>query len=328
MQIDYNRIITCDIKKREIEKEGDRMQAKNVIVESLIFIDKHLDKPIDLTEVSCHSGYSKYYFSRMFKKYMGISVMDYVKKRRLIRASDEIIAGSRIIDVAMSYGYQSHSGFAKAFKQEFGFSPSFLRAMSMQIKNLGGMAMGYVFMRQMKEHADQEELFSILKEEIHKAQIEVDLNKLDKVYDYACRAYNGKKRYSGDEYITHTLNIAILLAQMEADEPTILAGLLCDVLQKTKIPLSELSNNFGSKISDIVAQLEIFDMENVHWEHEKAIMIKLAQRLHNMRTVEFMNESKRRKKAKETIQMFMPIAERLGNDKLSAELNDLSLKYM
>lgn len=118
-------------------KEGDRMQAKNVIVESLIFIDNNLDKPIDLTEVSWHCGYSKYYFARMFKRHMGISVMDYVRKRRLVRASNEIMAGHRIIDVAMNYGYQSHSSFTKAFKQEYGFSPSFLKGMSMQIRELG-----------------------------------------------------------------------------------------------------------------------------------------------------------------------------------------------
>lgn len=188
--------------------------------------------------------------------------------------------------------------------------------------------MEHVFFRQTKEHAGREELFLVLKEEICKAQIDVDLNKLEKVYGYACMAYDGQKRYSGDEYITHTLNIAIILAQMEAHENVIFAGLLCDVLQKTQLTLPELSKHFDSAVLDILAQLEVFDMENVQWEHEESIIIKLAQRLHNMRTVEFMDESKRMKKAKQTIQMFVPIAERLGNDKVSAELNDLSLKYM
>ncbi|MCI8373431.1 MAG: helix-turn-helix domain-containing protein [Lachnospiraceae bacterium] len=304
------------------------MRLEQLIAESLEYIDQNLEQPIDLEEICDYVGYSKYYFSRKFKEYMGLSVMEYVRRRRLAKASDEIISGRRILDIALSYGWQSHNGFTKAFRQEYGFSPSLLRGMSMQIRNIGGNVMEQVFLRQIEEHTDQETLYSILKEELQHAQIPIDLACLDHIYSYACRAYKGIKRYSGDPYITHTLNTAIILAQMETNEWVIMAGLICDLFEKTAETPDTLPANIDPKLKELLIRLNTFNPEQAQWEDEEVIMVKLAQRLHNMRTIVFMKESARNKKAKETLQMFLPIAEKLGNQKLSAELNNLSLKYL
>ena len=270
------------------------MEARELIVESLRYIEENLDKQLKLTDIAENVGYSEFYFSRIFKNHMGITVMEYVKKRKLLKASDAIINGDKVIDAAFQNGYLSHGGFTKAFKQEFGFSPAFLRAMMMQINYLGGNTMSHVFMKQTKEHATKEELFEILKEEITENSIDVSLKKLEDTYAFACKAYEGIRRYSGDEYVTHPLNTAIILAE----------------------------------IRNIVEDLKNFDTEQLaDIGNEAVIMVKLAERLHNMRTVSFLKE-RQKEKARETLKLFMPIAGRLGNDKLTAELNDLSLKYM
>lgn len=298
------------------------------IAEAIKYIDKNLDQPIDLEDICGHIGYSKYYFSRKFKQYMGLSVMEYVRRCRLAKASEEIIDGRRILDIALSYGWQSHAGFTKAFRQEYGFSPAFLKGMSMQIKNLGGNAMEQIFLRQIEEHADKETLYAILKEELQNAYIQINMAGLDKIYSYACKAYEGIERYSGDPYITHTLNTAIILAQMEAGERVIKAGLLCDIFRKTAVTAETLPADMDPKLKALLIRLENFDAEHIQWEDEEVIIIKLAQRLHNMRTITYMEETVRNKKARETLSMFLPAAEKLGNKRLLVELNNLSLKYL
>ena len=130
------------------------------------------------------------------------------------------------------------------------------------------------------------------------------------------------------------INVAIILAEMEADEEIIIVGLLHDIIEeKTIITLKEIEEgfsltvakmlkdvtNFNNRYSEVIG-LEAFD--------EGVIMIKLADRLHNMRTIEFMEPQRWREKAKETVEIFSPIAAKFNNSKLKAEMDNLALKYV
>lgn len=290
-------------------------------------IENHLKEELSIKYLADYFGHSEYYFSRLFKNQMGISVMDYVCKRRLIMASEEIMEGKNIIDVAIEFGWQSHSGFSKAFKKEYGFSPSLLKVMIIELYNLGGSDMEHIFLDKTEEHASKEQLIQVLKETIAHNGIESN-GKIDDMIKYADNAYKDIKRYSGDEYVTHTLNVAIILAQLETDINTISAGLFCDVTKKSTNALSELLSELPVQVQLIIKEVSDADIYEIDKLSDSALLVKVAERLHNMRTIEFMNESKRSVKAKETVDIFMPIARRLGNNKIISELNDLSVKYI
>lgn len=136
--------------------------------------------------------------------------MEYVKRRRLIMVSEEILKGHKIIDAALCCGWSSHSGFTKAFKQEFGFAPAFLKIMALQ-SNIGGNAVRHVFMNNTESCKGKEELFELLKTEMNGMGMR-EHRELDQAYGFACRAYEELKRYSGSEYITHPLNVAIIFS--------------------------------------------------------------------------------------------------------------------
>ena len=189
--------------------------------------------------------------------------------------------------------------------------------------------MSHVFMNKMEQNAKKEELFEILKKEMGSAGRSADMDRLEQVYEFACRAYEGMNRYSGDEYITHPLNVAIILAGMEADSDVVCAGLLCDVLKKTEVSAGTLEAAVPAPVAEVVLAADGIDMSRIDGtEKEEAFMVKLAERLHNMRTVEFMDEKAKAVKARETMELFMPAARRSGNIKLAEELNDLALKYV
>lgn len=303
------------------------MQPTDIVLKSLQYIDDNLNEQIRLEKISSYFGYSTYYFSRIFKNVMGISVMRYVKKRKLIKASDAIIRGQKIIDAAMDYGYMSQSSFTKAFKQEFGFSPSILKAMIVQIEYFGGNDMKCVFYNQTNIHLTKDELYSILEKEWN--NLGLNNKELSKIYEFACNSYKDRKRYSGDDYITHLLNVAIILTQMEASSNVILAGLMCDILVKTDVTEEELLQKIPKDIAKLVMESNTFHMsEDFSSDNDDVIMIKLAERLHNMRTIDFMEDVKQKMKAKETIELFLPLANKIQNNKLIAELNDLALKYV
>lgn len=99
----------------------------------LKYIETHICEPLTNKQLAKIAGYSEYHFIRLFKEYTNMTCMHYIWKRRLIKASEDIANGFRIIDVAFQYGWQSHSAFTKSFKREFGFSPSLLRTMRMEI---------------------------------------------------------------------------------------------------------------------------------------------------------------------------------------------------
>ena len=282
------------------------------------YIELHLEDDLTIKQLADVAGYSEYYFIRVFKSYTNQTVMEYICRRRLIKSCDDIISGMRLIDVAMKYGWKSHSAFSKSFNRELGFPPSLLRTMKTQLDCLGGSYMNQIFLKATEVGAGKEKLLELLKDTVAQNAIGIDDKILNDVYLVACKAYEGKRRYSGEEYVTHPLNVAILLAELGAERDTVLAGLFCDV--KTKGNNINLEKELPANVWNIVKILE-------EKKNDETIVIKLAERLHNMRTIEFIDDSKKAKKVKETIEIYLPLARRINNQKLIDELNDLAMKY-
>lgn len=187
--------------------------------------------------------------------------------------------------------------------------------------------------------------FEQLVSELKKYTPEEDIALLRRAYEFAAEAHEGQQRVSGEPFINHPLNVAKILAGLELDTVTIAAGLLHDVVEDTDIPLSSIEEEFGSEIAllvDGVTKLSRIEYKNkmeqqvdnlrkmfLAMAHDiRVILIKLADRLHNMRTLKHMNEAKRKEIAIETLEIFAPLAHRLGIFKLKWELEDLSLRYL
>lgn len=297
-----------------------------VMDQILKYIEEHISEPLTSKRLAETAGYSEYHFIRIFKDHTGMTPMDYVRKRRLIKGSEDIADGERIIDVALKYDWQSHSAFSKSFKREFGFSPSLLRTMRIGINCLGGSHMNDIFLKSTEIGATKEQLFEILKKCIRDNGIKADETSLDTVYHIACKAYEGEKRYSGEEYVTHTINVAIILTELGAESDVVLAGMLCDAADKGVVPFEELVKELPEEVRSIVSDLAGKNADLADASDE-VILIRLAERLHNMRTIEYMDDSKKFIKAKETLDVFMPLARKMNYTKLVDELNDLAVKY-
>lgn len=284
----------------------------------LKYIEEHLEESLNIKRLAEIAGYSEDHFIRMFKRYTNETVMEYVCRRRLIRACEDILLGMRIIDVAIKYGWQSHSAFSKSFNREFGFPPSLLKTMKLEIDCIGGSYMNHIFLQTTKIGMSKEELLELLEETMDKNSIAFAPKKLSEVFKVACNAYKDKKRYSGEEYVTHPINVSILLAELGAEQDIILAGMFCDV--STKGNDANLENELPYDIWNIVKRID-------NQESNEVILIKLAERLHNMRTIDYIDENKKVAKAKETIEIYMPLARKINNQKLIDELNNLAYKY-
>lgn len=284
----------------------------------LKYIEEHLEESLNIKRLAEIAGYSEYHFIRMFKRYTNETVMEYVCRRRLIRACEDILLGMRIIDVAIKYGWQSHSAFSKSFNREFGFPPSLLKTMKLEIDCIGCSYMNHIFLQTTKIGMSKEELLELLEETMDKNSIAFAPKKLSEVFKVACNAYKDKKRYSGEEYVTHPINVSILLAELGAEQDIILAGMFCDV--STKGNDANLENELPYDIWNIVKRID-------NQESNEVILIKLAERLHNMRTIDYIDENKKVAKAKETIEIYMPLARKINNQKLIDELNNLAYKY-
>ncbi|MDE7036438.1 MAG: bifunctional (p)ppGpp synthetase/guanosine-3',5'-bis(diphosphate) 3'-pyrophosphohydrolase, partial [Lachnospiraceae bacterium] len=168
---------------------------------------------------------------------------------------------------------------------------------------------------------------------------------IEKAYKLADEAHGSQCRKSGEPYIVHPLWVAIILADLEMDKETIAAGMLHDVVEDTQISEEEIQKDFGNDVAllvDGVTKLGRLsyssDKLDVQAENLRkmflamakdirVIIIKLADRLHNLRTLQFMKPEKQREKAKETMDIYAPIAQRLGISKIKTELDDLALKY-
>ena len=172
-----------------------------------------------------------------------------------------------------------------------------------------------------------------------------DLNLIRKAYEYAYKKHFSQKRITGDDYITHPLNVAWILTDVNADAEAISAALLHDTIEDSDSTYDEIKNLFGedvAKIVDGVTKINRLkfssDSEQVAANQRKilvglssdvrVLIVKLADRLHNMRTLYVLSETKQKRKAKETLEILTPVAHRLGMYKLKSELEDLSLRYL
>lgn len=204
-----------------------------------------------------------------------------------------------------------------------------------------------------KEFMSPEQLYQDLIERVRKYHPSDDISMIEKAYGIAKSAHEGQVRKSGEPYIIHPLCVAIILADLELDKETIVAGLLHDVVEDTVMTTDEISSQFGPDVALLVdgvtklqhlhladnsgnkteAQLEM-QAENLRKmfmamaKDIRVIMIKLADRLHNMRTLKHMPHEKQIRIARETMDIYAPIAQRLGISKIKVELDDLSLKYL
>ena len=186
--------------------------------------------------------------------------------------------------------------------------------------------MNHVFMERAGLHLSKEELLEKIKSIVLENEILLDEDQIDEMYRKADSAYEGLKRYSGDEYVTHPLHVALILACMEAEGDCILAAMMCDVLKKTDVDPEKLC--LAPQVKALVLETNREHEGNQEWSDKKVLLIKAAERLHNMRTIEFMGQEERKKRAEETLDLFLPAAAKLGNEKLMAGLNDLALKCL
>ncbi len=174
---------------------------------------------------------------------------------------------------------------------------------------------------------------------------EKELIQLKKAYVFAAQAHKGQTRRSGEPYLSHPLEVANMLADMNLDITTLIAGLLHDVLEDTEITPAGLRANFGQDVADLVEGVtkisriqesspEVRQAETIRKiiltmiNDLRVIFIKLADRMHNLKTLKFLPEDKQKQVAKETLDIYAPIANRLGMGRTKAELEDLSFRYV
>ena len=173
----------------------------------------------------------------------------------------------------------------------------------------------------------------------------VDGKTIHAAFDYALKMHGAQARESGEPYVVHPLKVAEILADMEMDQTTIVAALLHDCIEDTKASYDNIEQNFGADVARLVDGVTKLDGIEFRTKDEqkaeslrkmffamakdiRVVIIKLADRLHNMRTLKFCNEAKRVRTAKETIEVYAPLANRLGINSIKWELEDLCLRYL
>ena len=198
----------------------------------------------------------------------------------------------------------------------------------------------------MQDFTSPEVLYQELITSVRKYHPSTDITMIQKAYEVASDAHKDQKRKSGEPYIIHPLCVAIILADLELDKETIVAGLLHDAVEDTWMTTEEVEKEFSAEVALLVdgvtklGQLS-YSADKVELQAEnlrkmflamakdiRVILIKLADRLHNMRTLQYMRPEKQQEKARETMDIYAPIAMRLGISKIKVELDDLSLKYL
>ena len=175
---------------------------------------------------------------------------------------------------------------------------------------------------------------------------DIDIDMIKKAYQYAKEKHEGDKRRTGEDYITHSLNVAYILSTINADSKTIIAGILHDIIEKNKATKEDIEEEFGSDVASLVNGITKINKISFTsatsdamvtnerkiliglTEDVRVIFIKLADRLHNMRTLWALPEDRQKAKAKETLDLLIPIAHRLGMNKIKSELEELCLRYL
>ena len=197
-----------------------------------------------------------------------------------------------------------------------------------------------------KDFTSPEDLYNQLITSVKRYHPSADVSQIEKAFNIANNAHKGQLRKSGEPYIIHPLCVAIILADLELDKETIIGGLLHDVVEDTVMTTEDITKEFGSEVALIVdgvtklGQLS-YSKDKIEVQAEnlrkmflamakdiRVILIKLADRLHNMRTLKFMKPEKQKEKARETMDIYAPIAQRLGISKIKVELDDLALRYL
>lgn len=171
-----------------------------------------------------------------------------------------------------------------------------------------------------------------------------DIKLIKKAYDFASKVHSGQLRLTGDDYILHPLNVALILTEIYADAQTLATALLHDVINFANVTIEDVEKEFGPEIKTLVDGISRINKLSLSADNEalisyhkkilvglsgdvRIIILKIADRLHNMRTLWAIPENKRKEKAKETLEILVPIAHRLGINHIKSELEDLSLKY-
>ena len=200
--------------------------------------------------------------------------------------------------------------------------------------------------RVMADFTSPEALYQELITSVKKYHPSADISMIEKAYKIAYEAHKDQVRKSGEPYIIHPLCVAIILADLELDKETIVAGILHDVVEDTVMTNEEICKEFNAEVELLVDG--VTKLGQLSYSHDKVdeqaenlrkmflamakdirvILIKLADRLHNMRTLQYMKPEKQKEKARETMDIYAPLAQRLGISKVKIELDDLSLKYL
>lgn len=189
------------------------------------------------------------------------------------------------------------------------------------------------------------EQFEVLRENLKKKNPNIDLSVLEKAFELADSMHKDQKRKSGEPFVIHPVAVATMLADMDMDMPSIVAGMLHDVIEDTPVTTDEMKEMFGEEITYLVdgvtklkripfSTKEELQAENLRKmflsmaSDIRVIVIKLVDRLHNMRTLQYMNTDSQITKARETLEIYTPLAHRLGMTKIKWELEDLCFKYL
>lgn len=191
----------------------------------------------------------------------------------------------------------------------------------------------------------EEELYKELINKMNTYHPTKEFDMIDRAYHLAVEAHKEQKRKSGEPYIIHPLKVAYILAELELDKETITAGILHDTIEDTQYTYEDIANIFSVEVANLVdgvtklGKLSYSTKEEMQAENYRkmflamakdirVILIKLADRLHNMRTLNYMTEAKQREKAQETLDIYAPLAHRLGISKIRTEMEDLCFQYL